>query len=161
MKVHELRLALSKLSEVDSCFADSVSEAELSLLETTLKTLDDLSIEDLCAKIESGKVKKRKASTKNKATNPIKTNSINEGGVTRYLDELMSAREDNSTFEAIVRRAEKDRTIKLAEANLIARGFTGTSQQHKSKGKALKAVLDRQISDRRTAVRGGQISGLF
>jgi hypothetical protein len=108
-------------------------------------------------KIETGKVKKPKST----AVTTKSANVLNELGVARYVDELMAAREDNATFEAIIKRIGKDKTIKLAEARLLAEKFVGGSAKYKTKGAAFKAMLERQIADKRAASRGPQISGIF
>lgn len=133
-------------------------DLELDALLKVLEPLGELTIDELCEKIASGKVKKKKsiASKIPKAPGPT-----NELGVARYVEELQSTKEDNASFEAVIRRLEKDRTIKAPEAQLIAEQFTSLAKKYPSKPKAIKAILDRQIEDKRAASRGPQISGLF
>lgn len=150
MKVAELRQKLRALAG---------DEAELDALLKALEPLDDLTIADLCEKIASGKVKKKKNSTTKAAK--VSAAPANEVGVARYVEELQSTKDDNASFEAVIHRLEKDRTIKVPEAQLIAERFTGQAKKYPSKPKAIKAILDRQIDDKRSASRGPQISGLF
>lgn len=151
MKVAELRHMLSALA--------GAADADLDALLKVLEPLDHLTIADLCEKIASGKVKKKKST-------PIKAPKAaappaNVLGVARYAEELKATKDDNASFEAVIRRLEKDRTIKAPEAQLIADQFTGQAKKYPSKPKAIKAILDRQIADKRSASRGPQISGLF
>jgi hypothetical protein len=73
----------------------------------------------------------------------------------------MSSREDNVAFEAVVKRIEKDRSIKIAEAKEIALRFTGQPASSRAKREALKEILQRQIADRRQLARRDQVSDLF
>lgn len=151
MKVAELRLKLSGLV--------GVSDADLDILLNVLEPLDNLTIADLCEKIASGKVKKKKSTAAKEPKAPAQP--ANELEIARYVEEFRATKDDNASFEAVIGRLERDRTIKLPQAQLIADKFTGQTKKYPSKPKAIKAILDRQIADKRSASRGPQISGLF
>ena len=152
MKVKDLRLLLELGAQ--SAVGEGVTDSDLKVLHEALQPLEDLSLRDFSALVTIAAAKLKKPKTE-------KTKALNEVGVARYLDELNSTRSDNAAFEAVVKRASKDKAIKLAEAQNLAQRFTGEEIKFKSKTDAFKALLQRQISDRRAAARSSQISDLF
>lgn len=152
MKVKDLRLLLEH--GANPAPAADLSASDLKTLRGALQPLDELTLFDFAALITTAaaKLKKSKAD---------KTKALNEVDVVRYLDELNSTRSDNAAFEAVAKRASKDKTIKLAEAQDLAQRFTGEATKFKTKAEAFKAILQRQISDKRAAARSSQVSDLF
>lgn len=151
MKVSEIRLLLAALAQ------QARDEGEIDALDKLLTKIDERSVSELVAAI-SASVEKL---AKKKAPSPKKTTPVNEVGVARYVDELSRSRHDSATFEVIVRRMEKDKNIRLPEAKEIAARFNGEQASYKTKKDAIKAVLQRQITDKRAAVRGSQVNDLF
>jgi hypothetical protein len=61
----------------------------------------------------------------------------------------------------VVKRIEKDRSLKMGDLKEIARGYLGEVPKVKTKGDVLKAILQRQIADKRLLARRDQVSDLF
>lgn len=133
--------------------ADSTA---VNSLEQLLAPVGELSVEALVAAIAPVVTKEAK-----KLQAKHQKASAAEGVIKRYVDELKAAANDNSVFEAVAKRIEKDRVIKIAEAREIVGRFMNEPSLHKTKKDALKALLQRQISDRRSATRRSQVPGLF
>lgn len=128
---------------------------EVQELLAAMAPLDDMSIDDFSKLIASAAAKRKKpAASKAKA-------ALNEEVVLKYLDELSNTKSDNAAFETVVKRASKDKGLKAGEAQEIANRFTGQVIKFKSKTEALKAVLARQIADKRAQERASQVSELF
>jgi hypothetical protein len=143
MNVKSLREALSEVRS-------RLSPADLALLENALRPLDDLTVDELCAKLAKIKMPKRKAAP-----------TTNEAAVSRYLDELGSSHGDTTAFKAVLERVKADRAVKVREATLLAQEFLGNQRDYKSKPLALKAIAARQFSDERAASRKEKVSGIF
>ncbi len=153
MKVHQLRIFLCDLKSHPEC---QEARKDLEVLDSILQDVDDMDVQELCRKIGTALAKDARAKSLAKGAAPL-----NEAEVKRYVDELTSLREDNAAFEAIVKRAEKDKSIKLTEAREIARRFTGDARKPRTKREAFDAVLERQITDKRNSARQSRISDLF
>ena len=160
MKVKELR-------EVLEWLAERRAVDEVLQLAALIEPLDPVEVDDLFkllvpaitkgAKAEAAKVERaRRAAEKARHAT-----ALSETAVARYVAELEQAKSDNATFEEVARRIEKDRTIKIAQVQEIARRFTSSAVKHKTKKAAMKAVLQRQIADQRSAARSSQVSDLF
>lgn len=143
MSVKSLREALSKVGNL-------LSPADLAAVDNALRPLDDMTVEELCAKLSKIKLPKRKAEVTN-----------NQETMFRYLEELKSAHKDTIAFKAILDRVKADRAVKVREATLLAQGFLGDQRDYKSKPLALKAIAARQFSDERVASRKEKVSGIF
>lgn len=156
MNISQLRQALEELKRTDPKWQASEAQADIGAVIQLLAAQGDITIQEFCEHVVNALSKKAGSSKTAKAAKPI-----NEVGVERYLGELNAALDDNAAFEAIVKRAEKDKSIKLDEALQIALKFTGSNPSKKTKAAAWKAVLDRQIADRRSAQRIRQVPGLF
>lgn len=154
MTIEEFRhLLVRALSAID----DPQARGELSSLIEQLSAIDGRSLPEFAKAIAPAIAKLSKPSKASTKKPPkAATQSI-----TNYLDELNAVRDDNAAFEAIIARLDKDRTFKVADAKELAARFTGQATAFKTKKDALKAVLQRQIVDKRTADRAPQISGLF
>jgi hypothetical protein len=152
VKVKDLRHLLE--GSVPPAPGSALSTSVLKELCSALQPLDELPLVELTALVTIAAVKSHKSKVG-------KPKTLNEVGVARYLDELNRTRSDNAAFEAVTKRAAKDKTLKLAEAQDLAQRFTGEPNKFKSKTEAFKAILQRQISDKRAAARGSQVSDLF
>lgn len=148
MKVKALREQLLKFHTV---------EADVKVLACLLEPVDELPVDELTKAIRPviDKLAKKAASEKKKRE------TFNTAAIDRYLSELSTSKDDNAAFEAIVKRIEKDRSLKIGDAKEIARGYLGELPKVKSKGEILKAILQRQIADRRLLARRDQVSDLF
>lgn len=154
MTVEDLRLLLVRhLSTID----DPQMRGELSALIAQLSPAGARPLSDFATAIAPAIAKLSKPARAS-AKKPAKSATQPVGG---YLDELTAVRDDNAAFEAIIERLEKDRTFKVADAKDLAARFTGQTAPYKTKKDALKAILQRQIIDKRAANRAPQISGLF
>jgi hypothetical protein len=127
VKVKELRDALGSYH---------AKQADIQAFDELLEPLNELEVDELCAAIRVSVAKLSKAATAKKK----KLQALNTEAVDRYAAELATTTDDNTAFEAVVKRIEKDRAIKVAEAKEIARRFTGEVLKSKSKGETLKAV---------------------
>lgn len=156
MKVTDLSAAIENLKQTHPRWQSEAARAAIGAVIRLLSTQGDITIEEFCARVERALAKNVGRAKVAKIGKPL-----NELGVARYVDELNGAREDNTTFEAIMRRLEKDRSILLAEALEIASRFTGRKPSGGTKAAAFNAILDRQIADKRSKQRIRQVPGLF
>lgn len=144
------------LEDGQAGIADEGVRREIASLADLLTAIDDRSVADLCKAIAPAIAKLSKP-----AKAPAKKAKPATRSLDACLDELTALRDDNAAFEAVIARLEKDRTFKVADAKDLAARFTGQPATYKTKKDALKAILQRQIVDKRTADRAPQISGLF
>jgi hypothetical protein len=157
MKVLELRL---HLQELRARFAPGTGDrVALDRIDTALRSLDEHLLVEFCDVLEGIASKLAKAGVA-KAKSAAKS-PVNELGVARYIDELNQGRDDNGVFEAIVKRLDKDKTIKMHDVIEIARRFAGEGSKPKTKKDALKVILQRQIADKRASARGNRVSDIF
>ena len=85
----------------------------------------------------------------------------NQSIAVRYLQELDQTRTNSRQFETIIIRMKKDKNVRVAEAREIATGFVGGTRNFKTKADAIKAILQRQITDIRTAEKAERIGDIF
>ncbi len=145
MKIKQLREILESSSPSES--ARGLSDALVSLDDVDLALLTE-AIKPALAKLARVAALKRNAESGKTA-------------IAGYVAELNEAKFDNATFEAVIARLKKDKAIKATEANEIASQFLGETKIYKSKADAIKAVLKRQISDKRATDRGPRIQDIF
>lgn len=143
MNVKSLRERLSKI-------AAGLPATDIALLDEALRPLDDLTVNELCAKLVKIKIPKRKVAT-----------VTDQEVVSRYLQELKSSHSDTMIFKAVLERLKADRAVKVREAMLLAQAFLGDQREYKSKPLALKAIAARQLADERVASRRDKVSGIF
>lgn len=137
MKVRELRQRL--------CFSGG---EDISQLDTLLSAIDEADIAHLVAAMKPVVAKLQAGINKQRLFN-----QQSEAAIDGFVRELQGAKNDNSSFEAIVERMKKSKAIKIGEATAIASKFLGEPKSFKSKPEAAKAILKRQIGDRRAAER--------
>lgn len=160
MKVRQLR-------EVLEAHAASDAADDLMRLAKLIAPLDAAEVVDLCKLLSPAIAKGIKAeATKTERARRAEEKAQEaaakiEGAITQYVAELQSTKSDNSAFESVVKRIEGDRSIKSAQAEEIAHRFMSNDTAYKNKKAAMKAVLKRQITDKRTADRTSQVSELF
>ncbi len=145
MKVKALRDRLRSLGSDDARqlheLLEKVDEAELSeLLAAISPSISKLAIT----------VSKRKKATEE-----------SQSAISSLAGELEQVKHDNAAFEAVVDRIKKLKTVKVLEASEIASRFLGEHIVFKSKPEALKAILKRQIADKRASDRQASTSGIF
>jgi len=160
MKVKQLREAL--LTIAADARADSLAQ-----LANLMQPLDLLDVSDLTKTLSAALEKRAKA----EATKQAKTQQAAvrakeaaaqiEAAIARYTQELEETKSDNLAFEQVVKRIEADRSIKAVHAEQIAHRFISTKREYKTKKAATKAMLQRQIADKRAAQRSSQVSGIF
>ncbi|HWK32688.1 MAG TPA: hypothetical protein VNR51_03280, partial [Hyphomicrobium sp.] len=132
-----------------------------------LQPLDDLNVGEL-AKVVAPALTKRTALEVRRQEQAARTaaraksTAANKAEiVARYLQELEATKSDNIAFEQVISRLEKDRAIKTVDIEQIAQRFTSSSAKYRTKRAAAKAMLNRQIADRRAEQRSSQVSGIF
>ncbi len=148
MKVKELR---EKLAAATEGRADTVALLEM------LEPIDEVSIDEFRLTIKPALDKLAKKVTAEKK----KREAFNRDAIDGYLSELSTTKEDNASFEAVVKRIEKDKALKIGDTKELARKFLGELPKTKTKGDLLKAILQRQIEERRLKDRREHISDLF
>ena len=160
MKVGELRKSLQAL-------AATQGDADLDLLAKSIAPLDALDVGDFskliapaiakATKAEASKAKRVEAA----AERARQAEASVEVAISRYVTELKQTASENAAFEDIVKRIERDKTVKATHAEQIAQRFMSTAATFKTKKAAMKAVLNRQIADKRAAERSSQVSEIF
>jgi ribosomal protein L12E/L44/L45/RPP1/RPP2 len=125
-------------------------------LEALLEQIDEADIAELVsaitpavAKVATSLAKRRRAAANAEAV------------ITQFVTELQNTKLDNAAFAAVVDRIKKTKAIKLGDATEIANRYLSDNQTFKSKPEAAKAILKRQISDKRASERQAGVSGLF
>jgi hypothetical protein len=161
MKIADLRRAVEQAVRQGALGedADAVSLQAFSLM---LADYQDLTVDEFCRKARDGLQKKTKPS---KAASPKSakptTPAVNEPAINRYSGELDQTKGDSRQFETVVARMKKDKLVRVAEAQEIAKRFMGSSHLYKTKPEAAKAILQRQITDVRAAGKAKHISDIF
>ena len=156
MTVEELRRVLEESRVWQRLFENPVAKSQLGSLSQLLTEYGHLSISEFCEKAREGLKKKAKA--KKSALSELTSNpSI----TVRYFEELDQTRTDSRQFETIIARMKKDKNVRVAEARDIATRFVGGTRNFKTKADAVKAILQRQISDIRAADKLGRIADIF
>lgn len=143
-----------KVALIRQLLASSGAEKELVDL---LASVDDAEELQLVEVMRPGVAKLAKTL----ATERTRVSKLNQAAISALLDELQNTKHDNATFEDVIKRATKDRALKVADAVEVAKLFTGEPRKFKSKLEAFDAILKRQIADKRGAARSSQISGIF
>lgn len=160
MKVKQLREELLRIA------ADARADS-LAQLAGLMQPLDLLDVSDLAKTLAVPLTKRAKAEAAKqekaiKAAVRAKEQAAQvEATIARYAQELDETRSDNLAFEQVVKRIEADRSIKTAHAEQIAHRFISTKASYRTKKAATKAILQRQIADKRAAQRSSQVSGIF
>lgn len=146
-----------KIKKLREIISGSENESEDAWkLVTLLAEIDDAEVAEFASSIKSAVTKISKSlAQKRKAAEEA------DALVAQFVAELQSTKSDNSAFEAVVERMKKTRAVKVQQATEIARRFLGEDKQFKSKPEAAKAILKRQISDKRSADRQAHTSGIF
>ena len=145
MKVKALRDNLRSLT------ADDIRQ-----LDELLASVDEADLSELIGEIRAPIAKLATALSKRR-----KTAEDSQAAITRLAGELEQSKHDNTAFEAVVDRIKKLKTVKVHEASEIASRFLGEHKVFKSKPEALKAILKRQIADKRASDRQASTSGIF
>jgi len=143
-------MSVQRLREALGALRGKISDVDLAALVDALRPLDELSLNELCAKI--AKIKPPKAKR------PEGPDALL---VSRYVEELTNAQTDTNAFKDVLDRVKADRRVKVQEATLLARQFLGATTSYKSKPLALKAIAARQFDDKRIAARKDKVSGIF
>lgn len=160
MKVGELRKSLREL-------ATARGDTDLERLADSMAPLDALEVEDLSKVIASAIAKATRAEAlkakrvEAAAEKARQAEASVEAAVSRYVTELKQTASDNTAFEDTVKRIERDKAVKAPHAEQIAQRFMSTAATFKTKKSAMKAVLNRQIADKRAAERSSQVSEIF
>ena len=140
----------------DTIRGSGVEADDLRLLDAMLSEIEEADVSELVAAIRTPVAKLAAAlSKRRKAVEEADTL------VTSFVTELQRTRCDNTAFEAVVDRIRKTKTIKLGEATQIANQFLGEVKSFKTKPEAAKAILKRQITDKRSSDRQTRASDLF
>lgn len=156
MTVEELRRVLEEGGVWQRLFENPEAKSQLDSLSQLLTDYGNLSISEFCEKAREGLKKKAKA------RKPAPSGLVsNQSIAVRYLQELDQTRTDSRQFETIIARMKKDKNVRVAEACEIATGFVGGTRNFKTKADAVKAILQRQITDIRTAEKAERISDIF
>jgi hypothetical protein len=135
--------------------SDSTSD-DVRAFGALLAQVDDAELSDFVAAIKAAVQKVAVAlAKKDRAAKEL------ESVVTEVIVELERTRLDNTAFKAVVDRIKKTKAINLGGATDIANRFLGSSAVFKSKAEATKALLKRQISDKRASDRQADVSGIF
>lgn len=145
MKVKVLRDSLSSLNSVDA-----------RKLDELLEKVDEAELSELLAAISPSISKLANTVSKRK-----KAAEESHAAIASLAAELEQVKHDNTAFEAVVDRIKKLNTVKVLEASEIASRFLGEPKVFKSKPEALKAILKRQIADKRASDRQASTSGIF
>lgn len=145
MKVKVLRDSLSSLNSVDA-----------RKLDELLEKVDEAELSELLAAISPSISKLANTVSKRK-----KAAEESHAAIASLAAELEQVKHDNTAFEAVVDRIKKLKTVKVLEASEIASRFLGEPKVFKSKPEALKAILKRQIADKRASDRQASTSGIF
>lgn len=155
------------LREILLTIAENQRADELLELAKLLEPLDSLEVSAL-EKVVAPTLKKRADAEARKQKRAEEAESLERQAeaasataVARYIQELEAARSDNLAFEQVVKRIEADRAIKPSHAEQIAHRFMSNTARYATKKSATKAILKRQISDKRAAQRSSQVSGIF
>lgn len=134
--------------------------AALQRLAALLQPIEELDLDDFAKAIEPA-IKKRAATEARKREQREQSAAEKEALIASYLEELGATKSDNVAFENVVKRIETDRKLKAAEIEQIAQRFMATSATYRTKKAATKAILARQIADKRAGQRSSQVSGIF
>lgn len=151
MKIEKLLPAIESLKRSDEWHTESAIR-DLCELIALLKDNKDLEIVEFCKMAKNG------LSTKSKRASNQK---LNEVAVARYLSELKQTKTRNAEFEAVVSRMKKDRSIRIAEAKAIAKKFVSDKRTYKTKAEIFRAILQRQIDDKRAQSKVERINDIF
>lgn len=163
MTIAELHRVLKAALQKDLSAKDAEVKDAFRSLSTLLTDYSELSVDDFCSKARDGLQKKARAKRADTPkTKPTKQQpDVSDLVVNRYLRELEQTRTDSRAFETVVDRMKKDKAIRFGEAREIAKRFTNSSQIYKSKPEAVKAILQRQITDIRAAAKAEHIADIF
>jgi hypothetical protein len=160
MKVKLLREALLTIAENEQA-------GGLEDLAKLLEPLDALEVSALqrvltpALKRSADAEAKRQQKIKDAEARQRQAEAAGAAAVSRYVQELEATKVDNVAFEQVVKRIETDRGIKTSHAEQIAHRFMSNTARYATKKSATKAILKRQISDKRASQRSSQVSGLF
>jgi hemoglobin-like flavoprotein len=160
MKVKLLREALLTIAENEQ----AVALKELAKLFQPLDTLEVSALLKVLApalKKSADAETKRQQKAKDAEAKQRQADAAAVAAVSQYIEELEATKADNTAFEQVVKRIETDRAIKPSHAEQIAHRFMSNTASYATKKAATKAILKRQISDKRAAQRSSQVSGLF
>jgi hypothetical protein len=166
MTIAELHRVLETALRKGVLTQDAEAAAAFQVISSLLADYPDFSVEEFSVKARDG-LKKKSNGKKTaslplvKATKAAKTVVLSEPAIGRYLGELEQTKFDSRQFEKVVDRMKKDREVKVSEAREIARRFTSSSQTYRTKPEAAKAILQRQITDVRTAGKAEHIPDIF
>lgn len=134
----------------------SLPPADVRQLDELLEKVDEADLSEFVAAIISPISKLATTVSKKKSAAQDSRAAIN-----KLAGELEQLKHDNTAFEAVVDRIKKLKTVKAVEASAIASLFLGENKVFKSKPEALKAILKRQITDKRASDRQSATSGIF
>lgn len=132
------------------------ADDDVRQLDELLANVDEADLSELIGAIRAPITKLATAVSKRR-----KTAEDSQAAIARLAEELEHLKHDNAAFEAVVDRIKKLKTVKVLEANEIASRFFGEHKMFKSKPEALKAILKRQIADKRASDRQSSTSGIF
>lgn len=145
-----------KIKQLRELVEASSSSGPARDFSDALISLDDVDLALLTAAIKPALAKLAKVETQKR-----KAESGKKDAIASYVAELNKTKLDNFTFEAVIVRLKNDKAVKVAEANEIAGQFLGEPKAYRSKAEAIKAVLKRQITDKRSTDRGPRIQDIF
>lgn len=152
MKIEQLRSALRTLPKLDAAWSSDDARAALDALDELMAGSDESTVLDFCSRVKIAKPKGRSKANANAA--------LDAELVRTAIEQLRSAASDPDEFNSIVKRLEKEKTIKLAEARAIAAGYAG-GVVFKTKRDAFKAIQQRRVADARSDNRRSHISEIF
>lgn len=125
-------------------------------LADLLADIDDAEVSDLISAIKAPVAKLAATLAKRRAA-AEEADAV----IAAFVTELERTRLDNSAFQDVVDRIKKSKKVKLNDAVQIAGRFLGEHKTFKSKPEAAKAILKRQIGDKRSSDRKAQASDIF
>jgi ribosomal protein L12E/L44/L45/RPP1/RPP2 len=147
VKVRSLREVIDK----GGCSSSDAAE-----LQALLAEIDDAELDEFVAAIKTAVAKVASSLARRRA-------ALEEGArlIGQVVAELERTKHDNSAFEQVVERMKKSKAIKPNDASEIASRYLGAQHLFKSKTEAAKAILKRQIGDKRASNRQARVHDIF
>jgi hypothetical protein len=132
MKIRELRSVLDQLRRLYSAGRANAAEKDLVAIAHSLQGHDDKSVEDYVRDTRQELARADEAKSR--------VDRDSNGVVERFVRRLIDAETDASSFYPIRDEMIADGRVKLAEADAIARSYTGFKAKYKKRQAAFDDI---------------------
>lgn len=134
MKIRELRTVLDQLRRLYGAGGAKSAEKDLKAAYTALEPHDTKSVQEFVAGAQE------KLASKGR-TPPQPPATADDGDYAeQYVQHLLDAGTDKAAFYAVFRQIKSDARVKLTDADVIARQYTGYKAKYKKKPAAFEDI---------------------